>query len=224
MARRNRPTTRSWPFNPCQSDTSPSYEESRVWSMSDRRRRVHALTTESRAARRPAESTAQPLPFGEWAHITDSVMARRTSEWPRRQPRMRPVTCDRTTSERHRWRTDMPHRGNTKGHSLAQASDRSEPAALCGRRSYIRRPQHAFRFRRRSCRRSTLSRTGRSSRPTEHMTLVSWIPFFDCDSCPREGTNAQTCTFTVTPEIASHYDRIYCGAGWKQGTTAQIGH
>jgi len=66
--------------------------------------------------------------------------------------------------------------------------------------------------------------TLRAHSPTEHMRIVSWTPFFSRDSCPCEGTNAQTCTFTVTPEIASHYDRIYCGAGWKQGATAQIGH
>jgi len=66
--------------------------------------------------------------------------------------------------------------------------------------------------------------TLRAHSPTEHMKIESWTPFFNRDSCPCEGTNAQTCTFTVTPEIASHYDRIYCGAGWKQDATAQIGH
>ena len=66
--------------------------------------------------------------------------------------------------------------------------------------------------------------TLRAHSPTEHMSIESWTPFFNRDSCPCEGGNAQTCTFTVTPEIASHYDRIYCGAGWKQGATAQIGH
>ncbi|HEY5947981.1 MAG TPA: hypothetical protein VIV40_20940, partial [Kofleriaceae bacterium] len=60
--------------------------------------------------------------------------------------------------------------------------------------------------------------------PTEHMTIESWTPFFATDSCPCEGTRSMSCTFTVTAEIASHYDRIYCGAAWKQHATAQIGH
>jgi hypothetical protein len=55
--------------------------------------------------------------------------------------------------------------------------------------------------------------------PTEHMVIDSWTPFFATDSCPCEGTQAMTCTFTVTPEIAAHYDRIYCGAGWRQPAT-----
>ena len=60
--------------------------------------------------------------------------------------------------------------------------------------------------------------------PTQHMTIVSWTPFFERDACPCVGSTAQTCTFVVTPEIASQYDRIYCGAAWKQHATAQIGH
>jgi hypothetical protein len=66
--------------------------------------------------------------------------------------------------------------------------------------------------------------TLRAHSPTEHMTIVSWTPFFDRDACPCEGSSAQTCTFVVTPEIASHSDRIYCGAAWKQKASAQIGH
>jgi len=65
--------------------------------------------------------------------------------------------------------------------------------------------------------------TLRAHSPTEHMTIVSWNGFFDRDSCPCEGSTAQTCTFEVTPEIASQSDRIYCGAAWKQKATAQIG-
>ncbi|HEY5926729.1 MAG TPA: hypothetical protein VIV11_33815 [Kofleriaceae bacterium] len=69
--------------------------------------------------------------------------------------------------------------------------------------------------------------TLRAHSPTEGMVIDSWKPFFDRDSCPCEGargSQAQTCTFTVTPEIASQYDRIYCGAAWRQKAAAQIGH
>ena len=69
--------------------------------------------------------------------------------------------------------------------------------------------------------------TLRAHSPKEHFVIDSWTPFFAGDSCPcqgAQGAQAQTCTFTVTPEIASQYDRIYCGAAWKQHATAQIGH
>ena len=66
--------------------------------------------------------------------------------------------------------------------------------------------------------------TLRAHSPTQHLTIVSWSPFFERDACPCAGSTAQTCTFVVTPEIASRYDRIYCGAAWKQHAAAQIGH
>jgi hypothetical protein len=52
--------------------------------------------------------------------------------------------------------------------------------------------------------------------PTEHMVIDSWSPFFASDSCPCAGTQAMTCTFEVTAELAAHHDRIYCGAAWRQ--------
>src|SRR5262245_27177430 len=63
--------------------------------------------------------------------------------------------------------------------------------------------------------------TLRAHSPTQHMTIVSWSGFSPRDACPCAGSTAQTCTFVVTPEIASQYDRIYCGAAWKQHATAQ---
>jgi hypothetical protein len=66
--------------------------------------------------------------------------------------------------------------------------------------------------------------TLRAHSPVEKMTIVSWAPFFGGDACPCAGSTAQTCTFEVTPEIASRFDRVYCGATWKQHATAQIGH
>jgi hypothetical protein len=65
--------------------------------------------------------------------------------------------------------------------------------------------------------------TLRAHSPEERMTIVSWAPFFDRDACPCAGSSAQTCTFEVTPEIASQFDRVYCGVTWKQHATAQIG-
>jgi hypothetical protein len=59
---------------------------------------------------------------------------------------------------------------------------------------------------------------------TEGKMIESWRGFFPSDACPCEGTTSMTCTFTVTAEIASQHDRIYCGATWIQGGTAQIGH
>jgi hypothetical protein len=59
---------------------------------------------------------------------------------------------------------------------------------------------------------------------TEGKAIASWRGFFAGDACPCEGTTSMTCTFTVTAEIASQHDRIYCGATWIQGGTAQIGH
>jgi hypothetical protein len=54
--------------------------------------------------------------------------------------------------------------------------------------------------------------------------IDEWRRFFAGDACPCEGTRAMKCTFTVTPEIASQYDRVYCGAAWKPQHMAQIGH
>jgi hypothetical protein len=66
--------------------------------------------------------------------------------------------------------------------------------------------------------------TLRAHSPEEKMTIVSWTPAFSRDACPCAGSTAQTCTFEVTPEIASQFDRVYCGATWKQHAAAQIGH
>src|SRR6185503_16872804 len=49
--------------------------------------------------------------------------------------------------------------------------------------------------------------TFRAHSPEEHMTIVSWSPFFGRDACPCAGSTAQSCTFEVTAEIASQYDR-----------------
>lgn len=61
------------------------------------------------------------------------------------------------------------------------------------------------------------------ARTTEGLVIASWSGFHASDACPCAGTSAMTCTFVVTPEIASHHERIYCGATWKQQATAQIG-
>lgn len=58
----------------------------------------------------------------------------------------------------------------------------------------------------------------------EGFVIDSWSTFFAGDACPCAGTQSMKCTFEVTAEIASRYDRIYCGAAWKQHATAQIGH
>ena len=57
---------------------------------------------------------------------------------------------------------------------------------------------------------------------TVGLTIAAWTPFFDTDACPCT-TPTDVCTFVVTPELAAHHPRIYCGAVWRRAT-AQIGN
>jgi len=50
---------------------------------------------------------------------------------------------------------------------------------------------------------------------TSGLTIAAWQPFFDTDACPCT-TPTDLCTFVVTPELAAHHPRIYCGAVWKR--------
>jgi len=58
----------------------------------------------------------------------------------------------------------------------------------------------------------------------EGLEIESWQPFFATDFCPCAGTNTAVCHVDVTPEIAAHYTRIYCGATWQKGHGARIAH